>query len=312
MKRILLGIAIVPGLVLVSFFWVAFFDAQRADYGWKPEVAHPSFRSERPRLLFDEGHGNAGTLSFVGRYWPLAQLLRADGYQLARSSKPFTRELLQEARILAIINASGAAKPQAFGINLPHQTKKERSDPAFLPEEISTIREWIENGGSLLFVADHAPFGESVSALAESLGVVMHKGFVEVPNESSDPLVFSAENSRLGNHPIIAGSSPENRLTRVMTYTGQSLDGPPEATILLQLPPTAIEFVPDGEAMKEEPAGQAQGLAFERGRGRVVVLGEGGMLTAQVSKRVPYGMNTGDNDNAMFVRHVMRWLARDL
>ncbi len=44
----------------------------------------------------------------------------------------------------------------------------------------------------------------------------------------------------------------------------------------------------------------------------VVVLGEGAMVTAQVNRRVPYGMNTGDNGNRQFVLSVMHWLSRRL
>jgi hypothetical protein len=62
----------------------------------------------------------------------------------------------------------------------------------------------------------------------------------------------------------------------------------------------------------ERSAGRAQGLAFEFGRGRVVVLGEAGMVTAQVNRRVPYGMNSPDNDNQVFVLNAMRWLTRAL
>ena len=59
----------------------------------------------------------------------------------------------------------------------------------------------------------------------------------------------------------------------------------------------------------ERPAGQAQGLAFHFGKGRVVVLGEGAMVTAQVEHRRPYGMNTPDNDNRQFVLNLMYWLS---
>jgi hypothetical protein len=65
-----------------------------------------------------------------------------------------------------------------------------------------------------------------------------------------------------------------------MTYTGQSLDGPAGATVLLCLPPTAIEGVPEGDSLVERPAAEVQGLAFELGKGRIVVLGAGAMVTA--------------------------------
>jgi len=64
-----------------------------------------------------------------------------------------------------------------------------------------------------------------------------------------------------------------------------------------------------GDSLAQRPAGPAQGLAFELGRGRVVVLGEGGMLTAQVNRRVRYGINAPGNDNQQFVLNVMRWLS---
>lgn len=45
-------------------------------------------------------------------------------------------------------------------------------------------------------------------------------------------------------------------------------------------------------------AGRCQGLALRVGKGRVVVLAESAMLTAQVSEQgVRFGMNTPGNDN---------------
>lgn len=108
--------------------------------------------------------------------------------------------------------------------------------PAFTASGIGAIRGWVESGGSLLLIADHAPFGESASGLAEALGVVMHRGFVEVPGEPSDPLLFAGENGRLGDHPILTGDSAGTGISRVETYTGQSLDGPTDASVLLALP----------------------------------------------------------------------------
>ena len=60
------------------------------------------------------------------------------------------------------------------------------------------------------------------------------------------------------------------------------------------------------------PAGKAQGLAFEFWKGRVVILGEGGMATTQVNARVPYGMNQPDNDNKQFILNLMHWLSRKI
>ena len=290
----------------------AFHESQRADYGWRAVVEAPTFTTEHPRVLVDAAHHNASTIDLASRYWPFGQLLRADGYSVAEGRKPFTLERLADVRVLVIANASGAAKPQIFGINLPIEVKGERRDPAFTPAEILVVRSWVEHGGSLLFIADHAPFGESAAALGTAFGITMHKGFTEVPNELSDPLLFSRANGRLADHPILNGDGRKTLVRRVMTFTGQSLDGPPEAAVLLRLPDTAMEFVPVGDSLAAQPAGTAQGLAFDYGKGRVVVLGEAAMMTAQTHKGVPFGMNTPDNDNRQFVLNTMHWLSRKL
>jgi hypothetical protein len=297
--------------VLALLLGSAFFQAQRADYGWSPRIATPSFTATHPVVLIDEGHHNASSAGLAGRYWPFARLLRADGYSVRRGMRDFTRAYLDGVEVLVIANASGTAKPQVFGMNIPiHTDGRKRSDPAFNSGEIQVVRSWVEQGGSLLLIADHAPFGEATAGLASAFGVTMHKGFTEVPGELSDPLLFSKQNGRLGgDHPILRGGRDGASISRVMTYTGQSLDGPPDAAVLLRLPPTAVEYVPDGDSLVTRPAGAAQGLAFEYGKGRVVVLGEAAMVTAQVNRRIRYGMNTPDNENKQFVINTMRWLA---
>jgi hypothetical protein len=312
LKRALIVVVACIVLALLLGLGSAFFLAQRADYGWSPGISTPRFTAEHPRVLIDEGHSNASTAGFVGRYWPFARLLRADGYTVARGHEAFTPTFLDGVRVLVIANASGAPKTQIFGMNLPIPTDKKRSDPAFTSAEIEVVRSWVEHGGSLLLIADHAPFGEAAADLGAALGVTMHKGFAEVPDEVSDPLLFSTANGRLGDHPIVNGGRPEAAVKRVMTYTGQSLDGPAGATVLLRLPSTAVEAVPENDTLVERPAGPAQGLALSHGKGRVVVLGEGAMVTAQVNRREPYGMNTPDNDNRQFVLNLMHWLSGTL
>ncbi len=286
--------------------------AQRADYGWSPRVLDAAFATHPLRVVVDEAHDNASTAAFTNRYWPFARLLRADGCEVRRGKLRFSAASLSGVSVLVVANAAGAPKPQLFGINLPVRTDRKRDDPAFSPREIEAVRTWVENGGSLLLVADHAPFGAASAGLAAAFGVRMHAGFAEVPGEVSDPLLFSAENGRLGEHPILRGNGPGTEVRRVMTFTGQSLDGPAGATVLLRLPPTAVEAVPRGDALVEERAGEAQGLALERGKGRVVVFGEAGMLTAQVASWRPFGMNTPGNDNERLVLNVVRWLAKRL
>jgi hypothetical protein len=307
---IIVGAIGIAALVLAGAF--GFLMTQRADYGWSPAVATPAFTTTHPRVVIDQAHYNASTARVTSRYWPLARLLRADGYDVRKGTRRFTPDSLDEVQVLIVANAAGAAKPQAFGINLPVNTTGERGDPAFTHQEIDVVRAWVEQGGSLLLIADHAPFGAASKDLAAAFGVIMNGGFVEVPDEKSDPLLFSEENNRLGDHPIVSSDGSQAAVTRVMTFTGQSLDGPSEASVLLKLPETAIEYVPADTGFAQQPAGAAQGLAFPWKKGRVVILGEAAMLTAQVYQGEHFGMNAPENDNQQFALNIMHWLSRTL
>lgn len=300
--------AIVGGgvaFVVAAAATFVFVTGQRPDYSWLPSLTAPAYAEEAPRVLIDEAHHNAATAGLLGRYRPFAALLRADGYEVLRNPRAFTAASLSNVDILVIANASGAPRAQIWGYNLPLPESGDRGGGAFSAAEIAVVRQWVSEGGSLLLIADHAPFGAAASGLAAAFGVRMRGGFVEVPGESSDPLLFSRENGRLGEHEILRS------ITQVMTFTGQSLSGPEGAATLLILPKTAIEFVSiGGDAFESQPAGPAQGLALGHGAGRVVVLGEAAMLTAQVSAGEDFGMNIPGNDNQAFALNVMHWLDR--
>lgn len=305
LKRGLAGVAGaialgIGGLLLIPF-------GQRVDPDYRPAVAGPRWAAAHPSVCFDEGHWNA--LTAGGRYRPLADLLRADGYEVRRHRGRFTPRSLAGCRILVLANAAGGDRYKIGPINLPIKRGGERGDPAFTAAEVALLRSWVARGGALLLVADHAPFGGASRALAAAFGVGMGGGFVEVPPGSpvqSGPgeLQFTRANGLLGPHPITEG------LSRVVTFTGQSLTGAGEP--LLLLPRDAIEYVPPGPTLRPVPAGgHRQAVALPFGSGRVAVLGEAAMITAQiVDDGAAMGMNVPGNDNASFARNLFHWLAR--
>jgi hypothetical protein len=89
------------------------------------------------------------------------------------------------------------------------------------------------------------------------------------------------------------------------------LKGPQGAAQLLLLAATAKDQADPMGGEKKSVAGQAQGLAFKLGKGRVVMLGEAAMLSAQVAgpKQLPMGMNVPGNDNRQFALNIMHWLS---
>lgn len=104
------------------------------------------------------------------------------------------------------------------------------------------------------------------------------------------------------------GRDDSERVDRVLTFTGQSLLGPADSVALLKFADSAVERS-NGQTISA--AGRAQGIALKFGRGRVVVMGEAGQLTAQVvgNPPQPFGMNRTDCDNRKMVLNLVHWLS---
>ena len=289
--------------VVVVAFSVVALAQQMADPNFNPHVEHPAYTKNFPRVLFDEAHNNFHTTT--GRYKPFVDLIFSDGYHVAPNRKPFSKESLQSFKILVIANALGAEEMDDEGAD----------KPAFTEPECDAVRDWVSNGGALLLIADHAPFGAAAQILAKRFDVEMSKGFVFDPEHSvpDNPtvLIFSRENKLLLDHPITQGRNDSERINRVQTFTGQALKGPQGTDQLLLLAATANDQADPMGGEKKSVAGQPQGLAFKVGKGRVVMLGEAAMLSAQVagSENFKMGMNVPGNDNRQFALNVMHWLS---
>jgi hypothetical protein len=287
-------------LVLASC--VAAHSQQVADPHFNTRVENPAYSKNYPRVLFDEAHNNFHTVS--GRYKPFAELIFSDGYQVVVNRKPFTKESLKTFKVLVIANALGAEDMDDDGAD----------QPAFTEEESDAVRDWVRSGGSLLFIADHAPFGAAAESLAKRFNVTMSKGFVFDPDHSQpnapSSLIFSRENKLLLDHPITQGRNETERIDRVQTFTGQALKGAEGAMPFLKLAETAKDAPNRTAEQSVSVAGQSQGMAIKFGKGRVVMLGEAAMLSAQVSgpQNQPMGMNVPGSDNKQLVLNIMHWL----
>ena len=275
---------------------------QIADPHFNTRVETPAYTKNYPRVLFDEAHNNFHTVS--GRYKPFAELIFSDGYQVVVNRKPFTKESLKTFKVLVIANALGAEDMDDDGAD----------QPAFTEGESDAVRDWVRGGGSLLLIADHAPFGAAAEILAKRFDVTMSKGFVFDPDHSQpdapSSLIFSRENKLLLDHPITQGRNATERIDRVQTFTGQALKGAEGATPFLKLAETAKDAPSRTAEQSVSVAGQAQGLAIKFGKGRVVMLGDAAMLSAQVSgpQNRPMGMNVPGGDNKQLLLNIMHWL----
>jgi hypothetical protein len=293
-------------LVALSSSLVAqVFGQQVADPNFDTKVAKPAYaKKKHPKVLFDEAHNNFHTAS--GRYKPFADLITSDGYAVTPNKVKFTRDALKGFDVLVISNALGAAQ-----MGTP-----EASNPAFTDEECDAVREWVQRGGSLLLIADHAPMGSANQRLGERFGVEMSKMYTldpaNTPKEDNNPgfIVYTRERG-LAEHPITNGRDATERVNRVIAFTGQSLKASADAAVLMQLADTALDAMPGG-GQPVTAKGRAQGVAMKFGKGRVVVMGEAAMLTAQLAgaNKTPFGMNRPGTDDRQLALNIMHWLSK--
>jgi hypothetical protein len=115
------------------------------------------------------------------------------------------------------------------------------SGSAFSDEEIAALKQWVEGGGSLLLIADHAPFGRAAAALAAAFGVDMGTGYAVARQSGKVTSNVDFAGKALGDHAILRGRDKKEQVRRVKSFTGQSLGAPAGADSLLILPDDALE-----------------------------------------------------------------------
>ncbi len=306
---------VLASLGLLAWFWRR--DASvPGELAYRGTVQAPAWVSGGPAVLIDNAHWNratadAGLVAFAG-------LLEADGYVLLPGANATRAETLVDARVAVVANPrgmSGVARQLADRMNLSHLALFD--DDALMTQEIETTIQWIENGGSVLLAVDEDPLARGSRGLAARLGVGL-RGRLVIDTGHSEPrfperLVFSRENGLIGAHPIMDGFPDAPPVNRVVTFGGQALEPPAGAATLLALSASATEVARKGDPATSgaSVAGLAQAVALERGRGRVVVLGDVALLTmTEVGDGQPTGLAWAGTNNERFVRYVMRWLSR--
>ena len=190
----------------------------------------------------------------------------------------------------------------------------------FSDYECDAVSQWVKNGGALLLIGDHTkPLNDEGKKLARRFGVEMFGGYTMDPKHSfrqmNWQLMFTRKNKLLMDHPITRGNNKQEFITKIMTFGGQSLEGPKGSKAFLQLSNSAVDQPAFKSNKKVSAAGHAQGIALTHGKGRVVVLGEAGMIKAQVlwirgqGTQSPMGMNVKGIDNRQLALNIMHWLS---
>jgi hypothetical protein len=281
---------------------------QVPDRGFRPAIAAPRYEPAKgPVVCVDEAHFNFHTLG--DRFFAFGELLRRDGYKVRAGTGRFEAAALASCRVLVISNAQPS---DAEWDQYPFPTPS-----AFTEAEIQAVRRWVEDGGSLLLIADHMPLAGAAARLAAAFDVEFHDGFAMREPRDSTPDLFTSSNGGLASHPITRGPGGE-AVTSVRTFTGQAFKAPGAEPLLvfpagyvMLLPEKAWDFTPGTRRVPVD--GWLQGAVRKVGAGRAAFFGEAAMFTAQLAgpDQVPMGMNAPDaQQNHRFVLHLMHWLTR--
>jgi hypothetical protein len=248
------------------------------------------------RVVFDVGHGNAATPDVL--YSRMAELLRRDGHVVEVSDAVFDAGSLQGVDVLVIANA---LPPGHDGQSRPG----EEVASAFGEAEIRTLVQWVEQGGSLLLIADHDPMPAASAALAREFAATFLNGAVrDVSRPPGGGDLFSRRDSTLLSHAITDGESIAERVDSVRTFLGQAIEirTPLEPLLILH---DDMRLAQPGDA--PDPAGWrpvgglAQAAARSFGAGRVAIFGEAWLFRFFSTGRI--------DGNARLILNLFRWLA---
>lgn len=291
----ILGVVVLLGAAAVASLWWYDHVGQKADPDFVARVAHPAYATGHPRVAIDAAHHNFHTAS--GRYRAFADLLRADGLRVDGDTHPFTADSLKQTDIMVVANAAG---PDGY-----------EDRPAFTPEEEQALLDWVQGGGKLLLIADHAPFGAAAERLAQRFGVTMHLRYARDDKFhegwDNERLLFSRQNGLLGNTPLTQGRNASEAVGTVVAFTGQSLSAPAGCMSALKLGPDAYDW--ESRSVRYPAGGHALAVACTAGTGRVVIVGEAAMFSAQVDPLgYKFGMNRAGNDDRQFALNIVHWL----
>jgi len=295
-------------LFLISFSAAA---QQVNDPNFRFENPNPAFaQGKGPTVCIDSAHNNFHTVD--GRYKGYAELLRGDGYVVRDSNQKVAPEVLGACQVLLIANPIGDANKESWAY--PHSS-------AFARGEIEAVYRWVREGGRLLLFVDHAPVPGAIRDLGALLGVQLLDGYAAVnPGAVESPDVFRVDDQSLRPHAILAGRNEKEKVDAVATFTGSAFLAAPAYSPLLVLPSKGVvvtilhmnfEDSPNTDWPAVPAGGLLQGAARRLGKGRVVIMGEAAMCSAQVAgpEKQPMGMNhPRAAQNPQFCLNVVRWL----
>ena len=313
--------------------------AQVADQNFHPEVPNPAFaEGGGPIVAVDTAHSNFHTCD--GRYRPFCELMEKDGYRVSQNTEPFSESSLSGVDLLVIANALSKDNID------PKQNWATPILPAFTADEKKSLISWVRSGGALLLIADHMPFPGAVSDLGLEFGVNWGNNYafaantqiVEAAEKNSLAVIkgpdsnmmtfdlkgFNETGVRAYPHPVFSGRNPTENVPFVTTFTGSTFTLLPGSQVvpIMALGTGTLLMYPlkSQEQTLNTPrgpgTGSLQGGMLQLGQGRVAIMGEASLFSAQIADYISPGFKMGMNNmksaphNVQFALNVIHWLTK--
>lgn len=265
---------------------------------FKPVIK--TYGSNGPVVLFDHAHLSGNTKD--GLYKPLATLLEKDGYQVGVITRNFTESNLKSAKIIVMSNVYGQSV-NGWLVD---------SAQALVTKEVAALKSWVNAGGKLLLIADHAPFPSRVQNIGAVFGFDLWNCMISDTSSKDNAQLYNKGEKTLKNHAITEGRNDKESVDQVALFTGSCMGIPKKAKSLITLNDKALAIFrdEDGEYTKSAE-GMSQAAVMNYGEGKIAVFCESEMFTALNHKpsKSKIGMNYQyATENPQFILNVFHWL----
>lgn len=323
---------------------------QGPDPAFRPAVANPAYTRTHPRVAIDNAHVNLHNAQ--GSYAPFATLLKLDGYEVSSNDAKFSAAALKNYDVLIVANArAGAgiafADSNAFTADevaavdewvrgggalllvadhAPFGGAAESLARAFgvgmakgVTQDTAAANHATANPTFLRFSRDNRLLGQhpiiAGRNTSESVGaVVTFSGQSLTAPPGAIPLLMLSPTALDRAPPTrVQNEARADRLNRVRDsiQAARAAGGGGDSAIAIRGQPSAAER---GTPVFTSAAGRAQAVALKHGKGRVVVLGEAALLSAQLIEvpgqpTIRMGMQVPGSDDQQFALNVMHWLS---
>ncbi len=218
------------------------------------------------RVLFDESHGEAWTIS-ADRAAQLQPAHPADSSYAGAAAALGGRELLIDAHRAGPLDAAALADVDVLVIAHPSEATWEKTDgrsPVFSPAELDAIEDWVRAGGGLVVLGEteEAKYGTNLGALVGRFGIGFTNATVydyEHQHDNNPAWVLSERGSP---RTVVGRADLLARVEQAAFYRAGSLELRNGATPVLRTTRTA------------DPAGAPLMAAALAGLGRIAVFAD--------------------------------------